>query len=436
MSMSAIADDPRVRRQGDALHDAGWDVYAAGMPGAKSTPPAWPIFSRDDLSSEVGVAIGAPPPPRKLQAALGGAAAGMGLKTADGLLRRVEDASAANRDDEAKYRLRLMSMRWRPVEAHKLYWSFSSNIHDIYRCAAQQAADLWIANDWSVLPIAARLAQEKGGVYVYDSHELASDEYGQDPHWRIYQKPLVDVMESTSIENAAGVSAISQGICDRLATIYPLRAEPVEIRNMPRYQSQSFQPCGDRVRVLYHGVVVPHRGLEAAIESVPLWPPDFTLTLRGPVSESYRAQIESLISQLGLANRVFLAPPVPMTDLIAEANAFDIGLCTPPAHSLHNILSLPNKVFEYVMAGLCLFLTDLPEHRRLVEEHGVGFLAEGESAAALGAAMSKIDRAQIEEAKRCSLAAARQLCWDQEKVRFYAMCSRAVGRPISAANEC
>lgn len=49
ISFSAIADDPRVRRQGDAFSGAGWKVCAVGLPGARSTPPAWTILTYDDL---------------------------------------------------------------------------------------------------------------------------------------------------------------------------------------------------------------------------------------------------------------------------------------------------------------------------------------------------------------------------------------------------
>ena len=41
LCVSAIPDDPRVRRQGDLLTGAGWEVVAIGLPGARSTQPDW-----------------------------------------------------------------------------------------------------------------------------------------------------------------------------------------------------------------------------------------------------------------------------------------------------------------------------------------------------------------------------------------------------------
>ena len=39
LALSAIADDPRVRRQGDAFARGGWDVVGVGLPGAGSALP-------------------------------------------------------------------------------------------------------------------------------------------------------------------------------------------------------------------------------------------------------------------------------------------------------------------------------------------------------------------------------------------------------------
>src|SRR6476661_2870597 len=48
LALSAIADDPRVRRQGDAFHAAGWEVIAFGLPGSgRSAPPPWQIIGCD-----------------------------------------------------------------------------------------------------------------------------------------------------------------------------------------------------------------------------------------------------------------------------------------------------------------------------------------------------------------------------------------------------
>ena len=48
LALSTIADDPRVRRQAEAFHRAGWKVITVGIPGANASPPEWPILTRDN----------------------------------------------------------------------------------------------------------------------------------------------------------------------------------------------------------------------------------------------------------------------------------------------------------------------------------------------------------------------------------------------------
>src|SRR5215212_1668707 len=43
LALSAIPDDPRVRRQGDAFTSAGWQVRAFGLSGGVSELPGWPV---------------------------------------------------------------------------------------------------------------------------------------------------------------------------------------------------------------------------------------------------------------------------------------------------------------------------------------------------------------------------------------------------------
>ena len=386
LALSPIADDPRVRRQAEAFHRAGWKVVAVGLPGAKSPPPKWPILTHNSLAA-------AQTPSFALR-----------------LLRR--------RLRGLQYRLRRAAVSVRPTLAHKNYWS-SQNIRDMYQCAQEANAAVWLANDWAMLPIAARLAREKGGIYGYDTHEFATEEYAESRKWRLLHRPMVRAIEREYIRDAAVVSAVSSGIAQRLDALYRLPRPTLAIRNTPDYQQMSFRPTRrDRIEVLYHGIVVPNRGLEAAVESVKQWRPEFTLTIRGPENPAFSPALRERIAALGLQDRVRLAPPVPMTDLVREAATSDVGFFALPGHSRHNEFALPNKFFEYVMAGLALCTTDLPEMARLIREYELGVTIAAVEPAAIAAAINALDLDRIDSFKRNALTAARELCWERELGRL------------------
>lgn len=60
VSISPIADDPRVRRQGETFHAMGCEVRAFGESSQISQPPAWRIVSIDEMSSGPSPTVTAP----------------------------------------------------------------------------------------------------------------------------------------------------------------------------------------------------------------------------------------------------------------------------------------------------------------------------------------------------------------------------------------
>jgi glycosyltransferase involved in cell wall biosynthesis len=67
---------------------------------------------------------------------------------------------------------------------------------------------------------------------------------------------------------------------------------------------------------------------------------------------------------------------VPLGQIIQAAASFDIGLHAIQATNPNNYYCLPNKVFEYMMAGLALAVSDLPELRRIVHGYNTGITFE------------------------------------------------------------
>jgi glycogen synthase len=298
--------------------------------------------------------------------------------------------------------------------AFRTFWRLSLDACEIYNNATQIDADVWLANDWTMLPVARRLAEEKGGSYGYDTHELATEEFSDRLRWRFWKRPLVRAIERHSIGGAAVISAVSEGIAKRLQELYSLPRLPVVIRNTPAFENTAFRPTAAPIRVLYHGILTPGRGLEATIDSVGAWRPEFNLTLRGPGDAHYVAALRRRIGEEGLADRVLLAPPVPMTALVREAAAFDVGFFALPKSSRHNEFALPNKFFEYVMAGLALCVSDLPEMARLIHDYQLGVTFPNIDPEAIAAAINALDPESVDRYKGKALAAANELCWERE----------------------
>jgi len=408
VSISPIADDPRVRRQGDAFYDLGWDVKAFGLQSKVESAPAWSIETPEDARQ-------LPTPPTMPETSY--RTRGIRRLAIASLALAERRAVRVNRHDDA-YHLRLLRVFFDKGLAETIYWTLNSTFWDIYALARHQKADLWLGNDWTSLPIISRIAGEQGVPYVYDTHEFAAEEFNERKLWRYIQRPIRLETEQRFIRGAAVVTTVSTGIAERLQAIHGLPEKPQTVRSTPLYQKMPPRTTGERVRVLYHGAVWHHRGLEECIRSVALWRPEYDLTIRGPASEDYRRSLEAEIDKAGVRSRVEIVPPVPMTKLVQEASAFDIGLFALPGHSLHNEYALPNKFFEYTMAGLALCVSDLPEMAALVRHHRHGITFHGVSPEVIAAAINGLTRAKIDEMKQNALKAAQDLSWEEERMRM------------------
>ena len=97
---------------------------------------------------------------------------------------------------------------------------------------------------------------------------------------------------------------------------------------------------------------------------------------------------------------------------------FDIGLFALPGHSLHNMFALPNKFFEYIMAGLALCISDLPEMTNLLRAYNLGTIIARVDPDAIATAINSVDPKTIDVFKRNSIKAALELNWENESQKM------------------
>jgi glycosyltransferase involved in cell wall biosynthesis len=430
LSMSALADDPRIRRMGDYLHAHGWQVIGVGTAGAKSPPPQWRVFEAleppsdavhveegrmlDLLRSGFVVVLGILP--ALMASAIAGLVGVALLPIRPAWAKRIQRLSGSLLNPIATFsKLRNYGIIWLsarlPGNAADRELVRQYPVLKVIRGLALQHGrrGVWIANDWLMLPLAAEGAKRCGGAYVYDSHEFATQEFAQHLDWRVFRQPLVRRVEGRYIAGARVITAVSPQISDALRKTYRFSGVAATLRNMPVYERLPFRAAGVAPRVLYHGIVGPDRGLEAAIESLPSWPQGFTLTIRGPGRDAYAKHLADLADRHGVSDRFVIEPPVRTNDLVRAASAHDIGLLALPGHSAHNAFALPNKVFEYLMGGLALCVSDLPAMADLVRDTGAGVLCGDGSARALRQALEGLVPEEVNRMKVRALEAAKRL---------------------------
>jgi glycosyltransferase involved in cell wall biosynthesis len=99
----------------------------------------------------------------------------------------------------------------------------------------------------------------------------------------------------------------------------------------------------------------------------------------------------------GLEGRVRVAEPVPPDRLVAALAGHEVGVIFNRPRSGHFQVALPNRLFEYMMAGLAVVCPGLPALAEIVEGEGVGVTYTPGSPAALGAVLTGLasDRERV-----------------------------------------
>ncbi len=87
-----------------------------------------------------------------------------------------------------------------------------------------------------------------------------------------------------------------------------------------------------------------------------------------------RPALEHQAAEARISSRVRFMDPVPPDDLLAYTASADIGVTLLQDTCLNHHLALPNKLFEYLIAGIPVIASDLPEIRRIVKTFDVGLL--------------------------------------------------------------
>jgi glycosyltransferase involved in cell wall biosynthesis len=252
----------------------------------------------------------------------------------------------------------------------------------------EERPDVIHCHDLNTAMIGLAAAARLGCRCVCDFHEWFSENVSWDASQQRYlpHKPLHKFVywagEFVVLKRATEVVTVCQSIADDLATPRYLSRRRVHvIRNIPdkgdfgRHAHRSVKdeigvPAGQFV-VLWQGGVGPTRLLEPIIEAIGQVP-GAVLAIRGPVIEKFSADYLALAARSGAGGRVLCLPPVPSEAVVAAAASADLGVWSLPRLSKNFYYSLPNKIFEYLAAGLPIVGADFPEARRIIEGYGVG----------------------------------------------------------------
>jgi glycosyltransferase involved in cell wall biosynthesis len=283
-------------------------------------------------------------------------------------------------------------------------------------------ADAYHAHDITSLPACYVAASLRRKALIFDAHELPLTQ----PH--IVEKRLVTGVSRAllrlMLRRCQGAITVSPRLVDEMQKLYG-GPRATLVRNIPDYQASA---QSDRLRqhfglppttriALYQGYFQANRSLDALVRAAQYLASGNVIVLLG--EGSHLGMVEALIAELGVGDRIKIKSYVPHVELLSWTASADLGLTIFSRDiSLSLRYCLPNKLFEYLMAGLPVLTTPLDAVVELVRRYEVGLEIENLEPEVIAAGINRALANPVELARmRANALAAceRELRWDVEK---------------------
>ena len=310
--------------------------------------------------------------------------------------RRVQRHAATLR--EAGYEVTLVGKNDLGMKAKK-GWRFYAeyNIRLLFRLLKEKADVIW-ANDTDTLLgcyVASRMKRTR---LVMDAHELFPEVPELVDRPRV--KRVWERLERKLMPKCDALLTVCQSIADYYKERYGV--EMTVVRNVPEMEGVKGSEKGvrgsERTKVLlYQGAVNKGRGVDWAIDALEFLP-DCRLVVAG--EGDLFEEMKSYAAQKPWADRIEFLGRLTPEELERLTPTADVGLVMLEEMGLSYHFALPNRIGDFVAAGVPMVVSDMPEMAAVVRRFGVGEIIEGVKGS------EEIENSKLKIEKKCSLALA------------------------------
>ena len=332
----------------------------------------------------------------------------------------LHDDSLKEREDVCGipvHRIKLKSRKWSKNKIVKIikYFEFLIRFINIYK-----KFDIIHCNDLDTLPIGffVKYFFNKKVKIVYDSHEYAINDK---PNEKKYSIKLKFYIENLFIKYADEVITVSDSISSEYSRLYKIK-KPSVILNCPSYSPthrenlfrEEFKIRDDQTIFLYQGGLCEGRGIDLLLTIFSSFKNDENVIVfmgYGPFEEKIKEKAQKY-------NTIFFKDAVHPNRLFPYTSSANYGIYLMEDTCLNHRYSMPNKIFEYIMAGLPVIIANLYEIKKLVLENKIGIIVDPNDFEACVVSINEIKKIDqnllsenIEKTKK-------NFNWEQEEKKF------------------
>lgn len=277
--------------------------------------------------------------------------------------------------------------------------------------------DVILANDLDTLLPAFLWSKWRKKVLVYDSHEYFTEAEGLTG--RAFQKKVWLSIERFIFPKLKYVITVNESIAKIYREQYRVNVRVV--RNMPEYidrgdkksRAELGLPDDKKIVILQGAFIDPDRGgMEALLAMETL--NNVMLLIVGSGREI--PLLKTIAQEERFKGKVIFKDKMPFSELWHYTANADLGLSLDKPLHLNYRFSLPNKLFDYIHAGVPVLVSDLPELRRVVEDYRVGGVVKETSPTAVANGIKEmLSNGDYDFYKMNCKEASKRLNWQSEE---------------------
>lgn len=278
--------------------------------------------------------------------------------------------------------------------------------------------DLIFANDLDTLPAAFLAAKIRRKKIIYDTHEY----FTETPE--LVHRPKVQAIwqkiENFIFPKLQVIITVNDSIAELYKKKYNKNLQVV--RNIPptyipsrlKTRKELDLPENKHILILQGTGINKDRGAEEVLTAMQ-YLQNCILLIIG--SGDVLPALQKMTKELQLENKVIFKTKMPFEELRQYTCNSDLGLAIDKDTNLNYHFSLPNKLFDYIHAGIPVLASDLPELKKIINDYDIGYFLQNHDPKNIAATIEYIfeNAERYKTVKSNTEKAREELCWENEE---------------------